>query len=186
MEWARNVYTAVSFCWHLIPRLICNIVNTLFSNELAVSQTSSIFDSERTNETRWKIFVWHTAIKKNNLICLSITVSRSTTLIQHNHSFHYNCRKYVFISLNIHTSDSQHMIWTTKGHMFWATNRHVFCTTNRRNFEANLKQIRGTCFMNEHRKHVTSCQKPVAAEWPRMETSRHAYTAVVRCHNTRQ
>ena len=65
-------------------------------------------------------------------------------------------QKRCFLSLNLHTSDNPHMIWTTNGHMFWATNR--------RGFEVTLKQIRGTCFMNEHRKHSTCCQRPVAAE----------------------
>jgi len=46
-------------------------------------------------------------------------------LLQHNHLFHYNFRKFVFISLNHHISDDQNMIWTNKGHMFWATNRHI-------------------------------------------------------------
>ena len=107
----------------------------------------------------------------NNLICLSITVSRSTTCYN-SHLFHYGFSKDVFISLKLHTSDNQYSIWTTSRQMFW--------TTNRRSFEVTLNQIRGICFMNEHRKHATCCQKPVAAGWPRMETSGHAYRVVVR------
>jgi hypothetical protein len=85
-------------------------------------------------------------------------------LLQHNYLFYYSFRKAGFISLNHHTLDKQHMIWTTNGHTFWATSRHMFCTANRRNFEVTLKQIRETCFMNEHTQHATCCQKSVAAE----------------------
>jgi len=47
------------------------------------------------------------------------------------------------------------------------------------NSEVTLKQIRGTCFMNEHTKHATCCQKPVAVEWPRMETSRQSFDVAI-------
>jgi len=123
--------------------------------------------------------------KKKKLICLSITVSRSTTC--------YSIITYFTkISENLFSFP-----WTTtfrmtktwfgqpKGTCF-GQRTDIFCTTNRRNFEVTIKQIRENCFMNEHMMHATCCQKPVAVEWPRKETTRHAYMTVVRCHDTRQ